>query len=183
MTDVFVLPFTKSDIRDCIRFSDIYSIVISNTAEFFNFGIPIFRKLSKWFYKPKAEKAFYFQERILIKITFIYFLETMGDDSIKTLQGAQESFWDIFGSKLYFGSKWVWSFIDLGSKWIWSQNGLGINMDLESKWIWSQNGCGIKIPFGIKFHSGSKSHLGVKILFWAQNGFWFKISLGIKIPL
>ena len=151
MTDVFVLPFTKSDIRDCIRFSDIYSIVISNTAEFFNFGIPIFRKLSKLFYKPKAEeKAFYFQERILIKITFIYFLETMGDDSIKTLQGAQESFWDIFGSKLYFGSKWVWSFIDLGSKWIWSQNGLGINMDLGSKWIWDQNGFGIKMDMESK---------------------------------
>ena len=66
--------------------------------------------------------------------------------------------------------------MDLGSKWIWSQNGLEINMDLESKWIWSQNGCEIKIPFGIKFHSGSKSHLGVKILSWGQ------ISFGIKIP-
>ena len=142
MTDVFVLPFTKSDIRDCIRFSDIYSIVISNTAEFFNFRIPIFRKLSKWFYKPKAEeKAFYFQERILIKITFIYFLETMGDDSIKTPQGVHKVLEyvpsNIFGAKLYFASKWIWSLngfsikMDLGAKWIWSQNGFGVKMDLE----------------------------------------------------
>ena len=80
----------------------------------------------------------------------------MGDDSIKTLQGAQESFWDIFGSKLYFGSKWVWSFIDLGSKWIWEQNGFGVNMDLESKCIWDQNVFGNKNVFGVKMYLGSK---------------------------
>ena len=91
----------------------------------------------------------------------------MGDDSIKTLQGAQPK--KVSGMFLVqncildqngFGVLLIWDQngfrmkMDLGAKWIWSQNGFGVKMDLESKCIWDV--FGNKNVFGVKMYLGSK---------------------------